>query len=54
MGFSIDYGGGVLYAVVLTLLISVGIIVAFTLFAASKRARDDVVEQEGDDPDLIA
>lgn len=54
MGFSIGYDVGVLGALFIGALGIVGVMVLVFLLTAAKRARDDVVEAEGDDKDLIA
>ena len=45
---SIDYGFGVFGAIAMALLVGAGVIVLMFFLAASKRARDEVVEEEHD------
>lgn len=54
MGFSIDYNIGALGALVIVALISVALIAVVMFVAAAKQSRDAVVEEEGDDPDIVA
>lgn len=53
MGFSIGYDIGPLGGLLIVVLISVGLIVLTFLLTAAKRAKDEVVKEEGDHPDII-
>ncbi|MDO6413725.1 hypothetical protein Q4F19_04955 [Sphingomonas sp. BIUV-7] len=54
MGFTIDYDVGILGALLIGALGIVGMMVLAIVLTAAKRAHDDIVEDEGEDPDLIA
>jgi hypothetical protein len=53
MGFTIGYDIGVLGALLIWALAAVGTMVLAFILTAAKRAHDDVVEDEGEDPDIV-
>jgi hypothetical protein len=54
MSFSIDYGFGPIGGLLIVFIISAALIALTFLVAAARRARRQALEDEGDEPDLIA